>query len=113
MLIAGRAETIPKSKTKNMLEHETAEQLEAIESPRILNSHLDIPHLPAQLFEKRCKIIHVLRNPKDTIVSFYNHVKGVGCYGYNGKWEHFLRLFLSDECKIKFYFLILSAKWLI
>lgn len=99
MLAAGRAETIPKSKSKHMLEHQPPHDLEVIESPRILNSHLNKENLPTQIFEKRLKIIHVLRNPKDMLVSFYNHVKGINCYGYNGKWENFFKLFLKNERK--------------
>ncbi|XP_060569225.1 sulfotransferase 1A1-like [Ruditapes philippinarum] len=97
MLIQGRADTIPKSKSKNMLEHQTAEFLEKVESPRVLNSHLNIKHLPKQIFEDKLKTILVLRNPKDLVVSFYHHTKGIKCYGYNGKWEHFFKLFLNNE----------------
>ncbi|XP_045162526.2 sulfotransferase 1A1-like [Mercenaria mercenaria] len=97
MLYEGRAETMQKSKSHQMLEHQTADILEGIKSPRILDSHLDIQHLPKQIFEQRLKIVHVLRNPKDLLVSYYNHVKGILCYGYNGKWENFFSLFLNDE----------------
>lgn len=101
MLMAARAVTIPKSKSHNMIEHQLPSDLEVISSPRILNSHLNIQHLPIQLFEKRLKIIHVLRNPKDLIVSFYNHVTGIRCYDYDGKWEDFFDLFINHECKYK------------
>lgn len=104
MLIAGRAETIPKSKSKHMLEHQTADVFEEIKSPRILNSHLDIEHLPNGIFDKKLKIIHVLRNPKDMLVSFYHHVTGINCYGYSGKWENFFNLFLNDELEYGSWF---------
>ena len=99
MLINGKAETITKRKAQQMLEHELPETLDAIPSPRILNSHLNLRFLPKQLFEKKCKIIHVLRNPKDAVVSWYNHDVGIQCYGYSGKWENFLPLFLEDKCR--------------
>ena len=99
MLINGKAETITKRKAQQMLEHELPETLDAIPPPRILNSHLNLRFLPKQLFEKKCKIIHVLRNPKDAVVSWYNHDVGIQCYGYSGKWENFLQLFLEDKCR--------------
>ena len=99
MLINGKAETIPKSKAKQMLEHERPENFDAIPSPRILNSHLSFRFLPEQLLQKECKIIHIVRNPKDVLVSLYNHNIGVKCYGYDGKWEDFLQLFLEDKCE--------------
>ncbi|KAL4221760.1 hypothetical protein ACF0H5_020015 [Mactra antiquata] len=97
MLMTSQAVTMPDNKSRFMLEHQTVPDLEIVNSPRILNSHLDIKHLPPQIFEKRLKIIHVLRNPKDVMVSFYNHVKGIRCYGYNGQWNDFFKLFLQNE----------------
>ena len=98
MLINGKAESIPISKTKHMLEFELPETSDDIPSPRILNSHLNIRFLPKQMFKKKCKIIHVVRNPKDVVVSLYNHDFGIKLYGYQGKWENFLQLFLEDKC---------------
>ena len=99
MLINGNAETISKSKSNQMLEHELPETLEAIPSPRILNSHLSFRFLPQQLLQKKCRIIHIVRNPKDVLVSWYNHDIGIKSYGYDGKWEDFLPLFLEDKCE--------------
>uniref|UniRef100_A0A2C9M5Z2 Sulfotransferase domain-containing protein n=1 Tax=Biomphalaria glabrata TaxID=6526 RepID=A0A2C9M5Z2_BIOGL len=47
------------------------------ESPRIINSHFVFAHLPQEIIAKKSKIIHVWRNPKDTLVSFYYHYKSV------------------------------------
>ena len=52
--------------------HRVAEE---IPSPRVLKSHLAGPLLPPQLMEKKPKIIYVLRNPKDLIVSRYYFLK--------------------------------------
>ncbi|WAR14893.1 ST1A2-like protein [Mya arenaria] len=104
MLLQGKAETIPKRKSKNMLENVPQNELNDIPSPRILNSHLDFKFLPEQLFEKKCKIIHILRNPKDMAVSFYNHVKGITCYAYDGEWQHYLKLFLEEKLEYGSWF---------
>lgn len=97
MLLNGKAETIPKSKVKHMLEHMLPEAISSIPSPRLLNSHLNFRFLPEQLLQKRCKIINFVRNPKDVVVSLYNHVKGIKCYEYDGKWENFLPLFMEEK----------------
>ena len=98
MLQNGQAETIPKSKVCNMLEHTTF-SLSGMDSPRILNSHLKMPLLPKQLFEKRCKVVHVLRDPKDLITSWYHHCKGIRDYKYDGTFADFLKLVYDDERK--------------
>ena len=119
MLLNGKAETVPKSKSSQMLEHVLPETICTIPSPRVLNSHLSFRFLPTELFQKKCKVIHIVRNPKDVAVSWYNHVTGIKCYGYNGTWENFLPLFLEDKCKFQnierhvvlyFYLGVLSSK---
>ena len=41
--------------------------------PRILKTHLDFEMLPRQVKEKKPKVIYVTRNPRDAVVSYYNH----------------------------------------
>ena len=44
--------------------------------PRIIKTHLSYDMLPEGLKEnKKAKIIYVNRNPRDAVVSFYNHFK--------------------------------------
>ncbi|KAH9503942.1 Sulfotransferase cytosolic 1B member 1 [Bulinus truncatus] len=45
-------------------------------SPRVLNSHLPLCHLPQDIVRKKTKIVHTVRNPKDTLVSMYHFFKG-------------------------------------
>ena len=41
--------------------------------PRILKTHLHVEMLPKQVNEKKPKVIYVARNPRDVVVSYYNH----------------------------------------
>ena len=64
---------------KNRISHGTAhfraiDKLNSAPSPRVLNSHLTISNLPQQIFSKHTKIIHIMRNPKDMVTSFYHHL---------------------------------------
>ncbi|KAK0055003.1 sulfotransferase 1A1-like isoform X2 [Biomphalaria pfeifferi] len=57
-------------------------------SPRILNSHNPFVHLPQEIISKKTKIIHVIRNPKDTAVSAFWHTKTI----FNAKELQFQEL---------------------
>ncbi|KAK7089202.1 sulfotransferase 1C2-like [Littorina saxatilis] len=64
--------------------------------PRVFFTHLKFHHLPKQVFEKKTKLIHLDRNPKDTWVSLYNHTNGrKGTVGYEGTWNQFFDLMIS------------------
>lgn len=64
---------------------------------QILNTHVNYKRLPDEAKELGCKTVFVLRNPKDLVVSLYNHVKGIPSYEYDGEWKHFLPLFLEGK----------------
>ncbi|KAK3588698.1 hypothetical protein CHS0354_028908 [Potamilus streckersoni] len=80
-----------------MLECMPSEIIDEIPSPRVLNSHLHLSRLPKEALEKKCKIVLILRNPRDLAVSYYHHCKGISCYEYDGMFENFLPLFLEGK----------------
>ena len=76
--------------------------LKSLKSPRILSTHLPFTHCPSQLKQLNCKVIYIIRNPKDQAVSYYHfhstaqylgshywqfdqfislYMKGIMCYG--------------------------------
>lgn len=58
-------------------------------------------YLPQEMKKKQTKTILCARNPKDTAVSYFNHLKGLTGYGYSeGKWENFPKLFLEGKRKL-------------
>ncbi|KAI4457264.1 sulfotransferase sult [Holotrichia oblita] len=62
---------------------------------RIIKTHLPFTLLPQNLFKSGCKIIYVVRNPKDVIISFYYLNKLFRTQGYDGDlptyWNYFKR----------------------
>ena len=58
--------------TKHMLpliEMLPPEQIEQVPDG-VFVAHLLPRHIPKNVFEKRCKIVNIYRNPKDVVVSF-------------------------------------------
>ena len=49
--------------------------LNSVPPPRVLNTHVYASCLPSDVINKRIKIIHVMRHPKDIAVSFYYHFR--------------------------------------
>ena len=43
------------------------------------------------------KYIYVMRNPKDTAVSFFHHTRAIPHYGYDGDWDDFFERFMSSN----------------
>lgn len=75
------------------------EYINNLARPRFIKTHLPFNLLPRQIrtSDKTPKIIHVIRNPKDTCVSYFHHTKLFE--GYRGNFGEFCRLFLAGKCK--------------
>ncbi|XP_069132472.1 sulfotransferase 1E1-like isoform X3 [Argopecten irradians] len=96
MLLKGTTEYAAGPKEDAMLEFRPIEELNALPSPRILNTHLRLSNLPEQFIEKKCKFVFVMRNPKDTAVSMYHHFSAEGsAFAYRGSFSDFLSMFMS------------------
>lgn len=54
-----------------MLDVNDVKKINALPSPRILNTHYPPHVLPAGILEKRTKIVFVYRNPKSVAISAY------------------------------------------
>ncbi|KAK3596812.1 hypothetical protein CHS0354_036652 [Potamilus streckersoni] len=105
MLLRGNAEYETKTKLSAMIDIRTPEELDAIASPRVLNTHLPVDMLPSDVLSKRISIIHIMRNPKDVAVSLYHHIKAMapGGRSYPGGFHGFLPLFMDENNYILYY----------
>ncbi|CAK9297461.1 unnamed protein product [Gordionus sp. m RMFG-2023] len=72
--------------------------LEDLGSPRIFGTHLPFHLLPDSIKKGDCKVIYVMRNPKDVAVSFYHHHRMAKDLGnFSGSFKDFLALFSAGK----------------
>uniref|UniRef100_A0A668RC96 Sulfotransferase n=1 Tax=Oreochromis aureus TaxID=47969 RepID=A0A668RC96_OREAU len=84
------------------LEYKTAEYT-LLPSPRLFASHLPEHIMPPGVKEKKAKILYLMRNPKDNVVSFYHFKCQItGCimplYSFASSWfDHVREWYLNRE----------------
>ena len=67
-------------------------------SPRLLASHLPYQHLSHYVTDKKVKMIHVRREIKDTLTSYYHfHQTNPFLHHYAGTFEDFFAMFKDKE----------------
>ncbi|CAJ0931945.1 unnamed protein product [Ranitomeya imitator] len=69
----------------------------AMESPRLLKTHLPIQLLPPSFWEKNAKVIYVARNAKDCMVSYFHFHRLNKGLPDPGTWNEFYSTFLSGK----------------
>ena len=75
-------------------------------APRFMKTHLPFELWKSQL-EKHpnLKVIQTLRNPKDTLVSYYHHMRSeTQLGGFNGTWDQFFEVFKEKRLPWGDYF---------
>ncbi|CAF0885820.1 unnamed protein product [Brachionus calyciflorus] len=78
------------------LEKEPLNKIDLLPAPRVFKSHLTLDYLPDKI-EQFCKIIYVMRNPKDMLVSYFNFMKSIKGIDYNGTLENIIEDFSQDK----------------
>ncbi|KAJ8355388.1 hypothetical protein AAFF_G00172180 [Aldrovandia affinis] len=72
-------------------------ELKNLPSPRLIPTHLPKNMVPRELQTKQCKVIYVIRNPKDTAVSMFHYYQQNPHLPKVDKWATFLDMFLKGE----------------
>lgn len=70
----------------------------AAKPPRLLKSHLRAEYYTDQITRGQAKVVIVLRNPKDTLVSYYHFYQKMKDLGnYEGSWSDFFEIIKADQ----------------
>lgn len=85
-------------------------EIEEMESPRLIKSHLLFDLLPVELINNN-KVIICLRNPKDTAVSYYHHEKLIKFHGFETDFPAFFDLFMDDMVINSSYWKFIMQAW--
>lgn len=96
MLRQGSAAYSTSRKESVQLEFAELPSVDAEPSPRTLDSHLPMCFLPRQIKDKKIKIVHVARNPKDVLVSMFYHF-GQLC-PTTLTLGHLMEKYVANEC---------------
>lgn len=63
-------------------------------SPRTMRSHLCFDIMPKNMCND-AKVLVALRNPKDTIVSYYHHERLLKLFGFHGTFREYFDIFMD------------------
>ncbi|XP_075035085.1 sulfotransferase 1C1-like isoform X2 [Mixophyes fleayi] len=69
----------------------------AMESPRLLKTHLPIQLLPPSFWDKNVKVVYVARNAKDCMVSFFYFQRMNKFLTEPGTWDEYFSKFLAGD----------------
>ncbi|XP_021351041.1 sulfotransferase 1C2-like isoform X2 [Mizuhopecten yessoensis] len=92
-----RGNNLEYSGTPVVMEFHPISDIEKLQSPRMYLTHAAYPFIPDAAKRGDIKIIQVMRNPKDSVLSFYEFFKSMRNMAYEGTFDGFLKYFLSDE----------------
>ncbi|KAL4233403.1 sulfotransferase [Mactra antiquata] len=73
-------------------------EIEKMQKPRFIKSHLPYSLLPTSVHEKKPKIVYIARNAKDVAVSYYYFVRLLyPVTRYDAEFKDFFELFVNDK----------------
>ena len=81
-----------------------------MKAPRVVKTHLPCELVP-KAFEKRGKVVVILRNPKDMIVSYYNLFKNLTMIDYIATFEEFFQIFQNKHLPYGCWFKWVNSWW--
>ena len=79
--------------------------VETMPHPRVIKTHLPPRYLSTQLQQGQTKVILIIRNPKDMLVSFYHFYRmNAELNLFEGTWDEFFELFKNHNLLYGDYF---------
>ncbi|XP_067683505.1 sulfotransferase 1B1-like [Haliotis asinina] len=96
MVVAGKAEYAKHWQNSAFYESRTEDDLDTLPSPRIIFTHLTPDLLPQDIWNRKCHVVNVQRNPKDAVVSFFvqhtnqNWVDKSRDPAFVGSWDNYV-----------------------
>ncbi|XP_018412867.1 PREDICTED: sulfotransferase 6B1-like [Nanorana parkeri] len=83
---------------------EKYEYLNQQPSPRVMSSHITYENIPKTFFEKKTKMLIILRNPKDTAVSYYHFSNNNPVLPSYESWDLFFKDYITGNVIYGSYF---------
>ncbi|XP_041367770.1 sulfotransferase family cytosolic 1B member 1-like [Gigantopelta aegis] len=96
MLLSGKAEQSPHDLDRGVLELTSNSELDAIPSPRVMTTHVCYRFLPP-VQQKKIPIIHLVRDPRDVLVSHFKLCKAWPGDNYDGTFSDWLDLYSKGK----------------
>eukprot|EP00042_Codosiga_hollandica_P038121 m.307092 g.307092 ORF g.307092 m.307092 type:complete len:320 (-) comp55311_c0_seq6:83-1042(-) len=91
-------------------EAEPQDEMGSRPDPRIYKSHSQWEVI-ARNDAAPCKYLYVARNPKDTCVSLFHHMKAIKAFTYEADWDEFFELFMARKVESGCWFGHVKSYW--
>ncbi|KAK7082357.1 Sulfotransferase (sult) [Halocaridina rubra] len=86
------------------------ELAKSLPNPRVIKVHMPCTLMPPSMLDT-CKVVYVVRNPKDVIISYHHHSRIISLHGFIGKFEDFVQYFVNDDLVYGPYWLHVKEAW--
>jgi len=91
---------MPSSPNNQVTADDVIKSYEDLPSPRLLKTHLHYEWVPqGEGEDDNPRIVLLIRNPKDCVVSYYHHYTGFGILECDCEWDEFFELFIDGRRK--------------
>ncbi|KAK6182410.1 hypothetical protein SNE40_010110 [Patella caerulea] len=97
MLRRGETELLNSIMELNHIDFLTPALVDQMSSPRTLCTHRYIDELPGDMLDLKCKIIQLVRNPKDVCVSYFHHLREMKRIEYEGPFDDFISMYKRGD----------------
>ncbi|NXS63112.1 ST6B1 Sulfotransferase, partial [Brachypteracias leptosomus] len=79
-------------------------RMKKLPSRRIIQTHLPLHLLPPSILQSKAKILVLVRNPKDTAVSYYHFYNNMPVLPSFASWDEYFTVFMNGKVAWGSYF---------